>query len=55
LTLLKAAFGILCVGAFVSFGFGLLGVRERARILGGTATWTRGPGEGSALLVEVPA
>jgi signal transduction histidine kinase len=36
-------------------GFGLLGVRERAQLLGGAVTVQTAPGEGFTLTIEVPA
>ena len=33
---------------------GLLGMRERARLLGGTCTIDSGPGQGTSVLIRVP-
>jgi signal transduction histidine kinase len=35
-------------------GFGLIGLRERAQLLGGTVSVRTSPGEGFALIIEVP-
>jgi signal transduction histidine kinase len=34
--------------------FGLAGIRERARLLGGTATVESAPGKGTQIAVELP-
>ena len=34
--------------------FGLVGIRERARVLGGKATIESAPGEGAKIVVELP-
>jgi signal transduction histidine kinase len=36
-------------------GFGLIGMRERAALIGGALAITTGPGQGFALELEVPA
>jgi signal transduction histidine kinase len=41
-------------GAHPSGGLGLLGMRERARLLGGTLTLESSPGEGTTVRVAVP-
>jgi two-component system, NarL family, sensor histidine kinase UhpB len=33
---------------------GLLGMRERARLLGGTCTIASGPGQGTSVLIRIP-
>jgi signal transduction histidine kinase len=33
---------------------GLLGMRERARLLGGTCTIDSGPGQGTSVLIRIP-
>jgi signal transduction histidine kinase len=35
-------------------GFGLAGIRERARLLGGTATIASKPGKGTRIVVQLP-
>ena len=35
-------------------GFGLLGVRERVQLLGGSVHIETGPGQGFSLAVEIP-
>jgi len=34
--------------------FGLLGIKERARLVGGTATFESAPGQGTRIVVEIP-
>jgi len=37
-----------------SSGFGLLGVRERLQLLGGSVHIETGPGQGFSLAIEIP-
>lgn len=43
------------VGGVASNGFGLIGLRERARLLGGTLTVESAPGAGTRIAVTLPA
>jgi signal transduction histidine kinase len=44
-----------CGANETSDGFGLIGLRERAQLLGGTVSVRTAPGDGFALIVEVPS